>query len=209
MKSNPYDQFRTECAAFFDALYVDEHKILVFGEGNPGAKVMMIGEAPGEQESLLGRPFVGKAGKNLDAFIQMTGLNREDMYITNTVKFRPVKRSASGRASNRPPTREEIALMLPWLVWEIGYVNPQVIVTLGNVPLRALMGPGITIGQAHGTWLTYQGINHQGTNHKGTPLFPLYHPAALIYNPQLEETYRTDVLALSEMLCGNAQLKRF
>ena len=79
---------------------------LVFGEGPKNPKLMLIGEAPGEQESLMGRPFVGKAGKNLDHFLALVGLVRGEIYITNVVKFRPTKTGATGRLSNRPPTRE-------------------------------------------------------------------------------------------------------
>ena len=98
---------------------------LVFGEGPKNPKLMLIGEAPGEQESLMGRPFVGKAGKNLDHFLALVGLVRGDIYITNVVKFRPTKTGATGRLSNRPPTREEIALFRPWLMAEIARVNPR------------------------------------------------------------------------------------
>lgn len=81
----------------------------------------------------MGRPFVGKAGKNLDHFLALVGLVRGEIYITNVVKFRPTKTGATGRLSNRPPTREEIALFRPWLMAEIARVNPGVIATLGNV----------------------------------------------------------------------------
>ena len=158
---------------------------LVFGEGPKNPKLMLIGEAPGEQESLMGRPFVGKAGKNLDHFLALVGLVRGDIYITNVVKFRPTKTGATGRLSNRPPTREEIAR-----------VNPGVIATLGNVPLQAVTDSRITIGEAHGR-LTAAGET-------GRPLFPLYHPASLIYNRALAPVYEQDVRALADMLRKNA-----
>ena len=85
------EKLRSELTAFIDELYAGEKKVLVFGEGDPGAAVMMIGEAPGEQESLLGRPFVGKAGKNLNEFLEGAGMDRSALYVTNTVKFRPTK----------------------------------------------------------------------------------------------------------------------
>ena len=86
---------------------------LVFGEGPQNPKLMLIGEAPGEQESLQGRPFVGKAGKNLDHFLELAGLAREEIYISNVVKIRPTKTGSTGRLSNRPPTKEEIAFFRP------------------------------------------------------------------------------------------------
>ena len=95
------EKFRGELTAFVNSLYEEERKVLVFGEGSVGAPVMMIGEAPGEQESLQGRPFVGKAGKNLDAFLEQAGMDRRELYVTNTVKFRPTKRSAAGRTASK------------------------------------------------------------------------------------------------------------
>ena len=102
------ERFQREATAFFRNLYEEERKVLVFGEGRVGASVMMIGEAPGEQESLQGRPFVGKAGKNLDAFLAQAGMDRASLYVTNVVKFRPTRRSEAGRTVNRPPTQEAV-----------------------------------------------------------------------------------------------------
>jgi DNA polymerase len=151
---------------------------------------MLIGEAPGEQEALQGRPFVGRAGKNLDEFISGSGLSRGEMYVTNVIKFRTTRISAAGRIVNRAPTQEEIQLFLPFLKREIALVKPKILVTLGNVPLRALLGPGAVIGEMHGTLLD-------------TPLgnlFPLYHPASLIYNRALRDAYAEDMRALSELI---------
>ena len=161
---------------------------LVFGEGPAGARLMLIGEAPGEQESLLGRPFVGKAGRNLDRFLELAGMRREELYITNTVKLRPTKTGRSGRLSNRPPTREEIALFLPWLLREIREVEPHAIATLGNTPLQALAGRSATIGALHGQWVE---------TGDGLRIFALYHPASLIYNRSLEPVYEEDVRTLA------------
>ena len=177
------ERFRSELRAFVDELYEGEKKVPVFGEGAPGARVMLVGEAPGEQETLLGRPFVGKAGKNLDAFLETARLDRAALYVTNAVKIRPTKRSAAGRVVNRPPTQEEIRLFLPWLEREIALVDPEVIVTLGNVPLRALAGRRAIIGDVHGTFIEAAGRR----------LYPMYHPASVIYNPALKEVYTADV----------------
>ena len=147
------ERFKSELTAFVDGLYEAERKVLGFGEGAKGAPVMLIGEAPGEQESLMGRPFVGKAGKNLDAFLEGAGMARDELYVTNTVKFRPTRLSAAGRVVNRPPTQEEIKLFLPWQLREIELVGPECVVTLGNVPLRALAGRGSTIGEVPGRFL--------------------------------------------------------
>ena len=178
------EKFQGEATAFFRKLYEDERKVLVFGEGRIGAPVMMIGEAPGEQESLQGRPFVGKAGKNLDAFLNEAGLEREALYVTNTVKFRPTKVSPAGRVVNRPPTQEEVRLFLPWLLKEIGLVGPRYVLTLGNVPLRALTGRRSVIGELHGQFIDWN----------DRTLFPMYHPASVIYNPALKDVYRQDIM---------------
>jgi len=175
-----------ECGAYFDGIYAPEKKVYVFGDGNVNAKIVMIGEAPGEQETLLGKPFVGKAGKNLDEFLRMTGLKRAEMYITNVVKFRPVKISDKGRASNRPPTKEEISLFVPFLQRELEIIQPDVIVTLGNVPLKAVYDKKAVIGDCHGQLLG--------------KVFPLYHPASIIYNRALKDVYEADVRRFAELV---------
>ena len=177
------EKFRRELADFVQSIYEADKKVLVFGEGRVGAPVMMIGEAPGEQETLLGRPFVGKAGKNLDAFLEQAGMDRAELYVSNTVKFRPTKRSAAGRVINRPPTQEEIKLFLPWLLREIELVGPRCVITLGNVPLRALAGRKAIIGEVHGQLMPW----------RDRRLFPMYHPASVIYNPSLKAVYQEDV----------------
>ncbi len=187
--------FREECAAFFRKL----EQRLVFGEGPTGAELMLIGEAPGEQEAIQGRPFVGKAGKNLDAFLQTVSLKREEIYITNVVKIRPNKISAAGRVVNRPPTKDEKAMFTPWLMREIGIVKPKAIVTLGNVALQAFVDD--VIGSRHGRWSE---VNVDGAN---LPLFALYHPASVIYNAALKETYAQDLMILSQSLQANKRSK--
>lgn len=184
------EKFRTEMAGHFTEIYEGNARSLVFGEGSFHSRLMMIGEAPGEQETLMGRPFVGKAGKNLNEFLEMSGLKREEIYITNTVKFRPTKRSDAGRIVNRMPSREEIALFLPWLKREIALVAPECIATLGNVPLKALAGDKAVIGDVHGQFLEFE----------GRTLYPLYHPASLIYNPSLRTVYAEDVKRLGAWL---------
>lgn len=184
------NRLRAELEALVGEIYEGETRTLVHGEGTIGARVMLIGEAPGEQETLLRRPFVGKAGKNLDEFLELAGLDRRELYVSNTVKFRPTKISAAGRVVNRPPTKEEIKLFLPWLKKEIALVKPEVIVTLGNVPLKALAGSGRVIGNCHGQWLEAEGQR----------LYPMYHPASMIYNPSLKAVYAADVRALAAWL---------
>lgn len=164
----------------------------VTGEGHvDGPRLMMIGEAPGAQEELQGRPFVGKAGKNLDEFLASMAISREEIYITNVVKFRPTRVSVKGRKSNRPPTLKEQSLFAPWLKSEIDFVRPRLIVTLGNTPLRAVIGREATVGVCHGKLM-------RGPD--GRMVFSLYHPAAVIYDRLLTETYRQDLIALRSVL---------
>lgn len=180
-------KFNREMSEFFDKLYAESGRVLVYGEGRKQAQIMMIGEAPGEQETLKGRPFVGKAGKNLDQFLEATGFDRAQLYITNVVKFRPTKTSKAGRTVNRPPTREEIELFVPWLKREIELVRPACIVTLGNTALHALCGRSQTIGDVHGR---FQMVD-------GREVFPIYHPASVIYNRALTPIYQSDLQILA------------
>lgn len=162
--------------------YGYEPEELVFGVGNPNAEVLLIGEAPGAEEVAAGEPFVGKAGKNLNEFLSATGIARETLYITNVVKFRPYRVSASGRKSNRPPSKKEIALCAGCLEEEISAIVPKVIVTLGNTALQAVLGEEMRIGICHGM---VQAVE--------PPVFPLYHPASIIYRPSLREEYARDM----------------
>ena len=191
--------FNAKMTRFFQDLWPAEEKPLVFGEGNSDhPPVMLIGEAPGEQESLQGRPFVGKAGKNLDGFLQVLELNREDIYISNVVKIRPTKVSEKGRVSNRPPNKEELALFTPYLMEEILLIKPQMIVTLGNFALKALCGPKAVIGDMHGK-ATVVTITHEKQKAEFA-IFPLYHPASIIYNRSLQVVYDEDLQTLKELL---------
>ena len=170
-----------------------KENIIVFGEGAENPALMMIGEAPGGDEEKQGRPFVGKAGKNLSAFLEVVGLKREEIYISNVVKLRPTKESPkTGKAVNRPPSAEEIAFFLPYLLEEIKVISPKVVVTLGNVPLKAVTGEKkAVIGEYHGKPTPLA---------DGRTLFALYHPAAVIYNRALQATYDEDLLELKAFL---------
>lgn len=194
----PMEQFKRECTAFFDEMNAAEQRPLVFGEGPADHPVLMlIGEAPGEQEALQGRPFVGKAGKNLDAFLETLGLKREEIYLSNVVKVRPSKLSPAGRVVNRPPSKEEKALFLPWLMREIAIVRPDAIVTLGNVALQAFIDD--VVGNRHGRWS--QAVIHATPEPAFTlPLFALYHPASILYNGSLKSTYANDLQTLAHTL---------
>lgn len=168
-------------------------KRIVFGEGAATPVLMMIGEAPGGDEEKQGRPFVGKAGKNLSVFLEKVGLERGEIFLSNVVKLRPTKESPkTGRAVNRPPSGTEIEFFLPFLREEIEIISPKIIVTLGNVPLKAVTGDkSAVIGDFHGRPLPLL---------DGRILFALYHPAAVIYNRSLQAVYDEDLIKLRQFL---------
>nr|WP_243426439.1 uracil-DNA glycosylase [Caldicoprobacter guelmensis] len=171
---------------------------MVFGEGNPDASLVLVGEAPGHQEVVQQRPFVGQAGQNLNEFLGILGIKREDIYITNAVKFRPTRVDpTTGRVSNRPPNKEEIELCRSLLYKELSIIHPVLVVSLGNIPLKVLADDNkIAIGQVHGTPIDIA-VGEEGLK---MTLFPLYHPASIIYRPQLKEVYLEDVERLKRYL---------
>jgi uracil-DNA glycosylase family 4 len=139
---------------------------LVFGVGNPGARLMFVGEAPGEDEDKKGEPFVGKAGQLLTKMIEAMGLRREDVYICNTVKCRP--------PNNRNPEPDELSSCEPFLKGQLAAVKPEAIVTLGKFAAQALLRDETPISRLRGTWREYEGI----------PVMPTFHPAYLLRSPQ-------------------------
>jgi len=153
------------------------------GEGPPDARVVLVGEGPGRNEDLEGRPFVGAAGKQLEAFLRDAGLSRGDVYITNIVKCRPPE--------NRRPTGAEAEACHPYLERQLRLVRPKIIVLLGDTALKRFL-PDESLSSAHGR--TFK----QG----GVALFPTYHPAAMIYNRALEGVIREDFRALGGVLSG-------
>ncbi len=177
--------------------YFEEETPLVSGDGHPDSKIVLIGEAPGKSEVEKGKPFVGQAGKNLQEFMEVLGIRRDDIYITNVVKFRPYKiNDKTGRISNRPPTKEEINISQPFLVKELEILEPKLIVSLGNVPLKCLSGDeSATIGEYHGKPIT---VNF---TKKPIVLFPLYHPASIIYRAELKSVYMEDLHKLKQYIC--------
>jgi len=135
---------------------------VVFGEGNPHADLMFIGEGPGETEDQLGRPFVGRAGQLLDKILIASGFPREEVYIANIVKCRP--------PGNRQPTPAESTACLPWLDAQIQLINPRFIVLLGAAAGQTLLDPKLRITAARGKWHERNGIR----------CMPTFHPAALL-----------------------------
>ena len=150
---------------------------VVFGDGDPAAKLMFVGEGPGIEEDRTGIPFVGRSGQLLDKMIVAMGLNRKTVYIGNVVKLRAAEADPdTGRLRDRPPTPAEVALNIPWLHRQIEIIRPRVIVTLGAPALKYLTGTTEGISRLRGTWMSYRGV----------PLMPTYHPSFLLraYTPE-------------------------
>ncbi len=185
------------CAYGETASRLGEYLSPVFGEGPINPRLMLIGEAPGAEESKSGHPFVGKAGQQLDALLAAAGIDRAAVFVTNTVKYRPVN-IRNGRSSNRTPSPEELRAGLSLLEKEIALVKPGIIATLGNTPLRAMMllsgSAPVTVGGAHGNMMTLSLESGR------VRLFPLYHPASVIYNRSLAQTLEEDMKSLGKIL---------
>lgn len=156
------------------------------------ADIMLLGEAPGAEEDKVGIPFAGKAGSILDSFLLGTGIPREKLYIGNTVKCRPVKTGKRGGYVNRKPTRFEIAACRGHLLQELELVRPRIIVTLGATPLSCFLESPSSMGDIHGRIFTYEPL--------AVEIFPMYHPAAVIYNRSLTLAYAEDMGKLKQYL---------
>ncbi len=162
-------------------LHVNRQNI-VFGEGDPDAELVFIGEAPGREEDMEGRPFVGEAGRLLTRIIKAMGLDRGDVYICNIVKCRPPR--------NRDPEPDEIEACLPFLKAQIRIIQPKVICTLGRIAAQSLLGKDFKITRQRGDWHSYMGI----------PLMPTFHPAYLLRNPSQKRVVWEDIKKIMERL---------
>jgi uracil-DNA glycosylase family 4 len=140
----------------------EQRKNIVFGVGNPNARLMFVGEGPGADEDERGEPFVGRAGKKLDEMIAALGLDRSQVYIANIVKCRP--------PGNRDPERDEVATCSPFLFRQIEVIAPRVIVTLGSPATKTLLDTKVGITKLRGEWHEFRGV----------PVMPTFHPAYLL-----------------------------
>jgi uracil-DNA glycosylase family 4 len=154
---------------------------LVFGDGNQKAEIVFIGEAPGKNEDLQGIPFVGAAGKFLNEMLEMIGLTREDVYITNIVKYRP--------PNNRDPLPEEKEAFLPYLESQLEIIQPKLVITLGRHSLNCFL-PELQISKCHG----------QPVRYRGRVYLPLFHPAAALYNGSMRHTLIDDFSLIPSIL---------
>ncbi len=160
---------------------------LVFGDGNPEAQVMFVGEAPGADEDRQGKPFVGVSGQLLDRMIACIGLDRGNAYITNIISWRP--------PGNRKPTSAEVITCLPFVQRHIELVAPRLLVLVGGTAASALSGQSQGITRLRGRWLDYQ-----TPGGKTIPALPIFHPAYLLRQPALKREAWRDLLAIRERL---------
>lgn len=168
----------------------DSASNLVFGKGNPDADILFIGEAPGAKEDLQGVPFVGSAGRELDKLLKGIGLSLDDVYIANILKYRP--------PSNRNPSVDEIKKHTPFLLRQIEIIEPKIICTLGNYATKFVLAGFKVEGMNK-----IDGISKiHGVVHKTDDLLvvPLYHPAAMLYNPKLRGVLEKDFVLLKKLL---------
>ena len=171
-------------------------KNIVVGKGNLKAKILFVGEAPGRNEDEQGFPFVGAAGKNLDKLLNVVGLSLNDIYVANILKCRPPE--------NRNPLPEEIKAHTPWLIKQIREMKPAVVCSLGNYATKFFLAdgkveemdkqPGITSLHGKPIEMIFEGVKIK--------LIPLFHPAAIIYNPKLKSLWEDDMQVVKKEISG-------
>ncbi|MFU2157980.1 MULTISPECIES: uracil-DNA glycosylase [Caldisericum] len=152
------------------------------GVGPANAKIMFVGEGPGRDEDIQGLPFVGAAGKLLTQLLSTIGIDRSQVFIGNIVKCRP--------PNNRVPTVEEVEACIPYLYAQISVIEPEIIVTLGNTPLNALVSPALKVSSVHGRVFEKDGLK----------FFVTFHPAAALYHGEYKELLMEDFMKLKQIL---------
>ena len=183
----PLEEIAAEVARCHKCPLAEGRTHTVFGVGNPHARVLFVGEAPGKNEDLQGEPFVGAAGQYLNELLAIAGLAREDIYIANVLKCRP--------PGNRDPRPEEIAICTPYLREQTRTIDPEFIVTLGNFSTKFILKTEMGITRLHGELL------HAGR----FKVFPVFHPAAALYDVRKREALENDFFTLGELLKGQRE----
>ncbi len=164
----------------------------VIGDGNPAAKIVFVGEAPGAEEDLIGKAFVGRSGQLLDKIMAAVGLSRSTVYICNILPWRP--------PGNRSPSDAEIAVCLPFVKKQIEIINPDYLLTLGAIATNSLLGTGETMSQLRGHWLEYQ-----TSDGKTIKTLATYHPAYLLRTPAQKNKVWSDFLRFKKEISKNNQ----
>lgn len=185
----PLEQIRAEVEACRKCALCEGRTQIVFGVGNPKARVMIVGEAPGKNEDLQGEPFVGAAGQYLNELLAFAGLRREDIYIANVLKCRP--------PGNRDPQADEIELCTPYLREQTRTIDPEFIVTLGNFSTKFILKTDVGITRLHGN------LQRAGK----FKVFPIFHPAAAIYDRSKRDVMEADFRTLGALLAESPDPK--
>ena len=157
-------------------------KAIVFGEGNPHAQLVFVGEGPGAEEDAQGLPFVGRAGQLLNHWIESLGMKRRDVYICNVIKCRP--------PGNRTPERDEIETCSPFLLRQLDAIHPRLVCCLGGVALQTLVGKNVSITRARGQFVDWRGLK----------LFATFHPAYILRNPNANRQAQEDLRKIRQFL---------
>ena len=182
------EKLKKKCLNDLDDELKKNSKNLVFGKGNPNAKILFIGEAPGKKEDELGIPFVGRSGSELDKNLKKINLSLDMCYIANILKYRP--------PNNRNPNKLEIKNHTPYLINQIKIINPKIICTLGNFSTKFILEYYFkekikkSMGELRGKKYIIEKII----------IFPLFHPAAILYNPKLRKIFEEDFLSIKKII---------
>ena len=177
-----WDQLQQKCAECTACSLCKTRTNSVFGYGNKNADLMFVGEAPGEQEDLSGIPFVGRAGKLLNEYLDAVGIERDSVYIANILKCRPPK--------NRDPLPAEEDACIEFLHRQIALIQPKLIVCLGRVSAKRLISKSFKISAEHGLWFEFDGV----------PITAVYHPALLLRDPRKKGEMLVDMQMISDRL---------
>lgn len=198
VRATSVDDLRGELLKFDGCALRQTAMNLVFSDGNPRSSIMLVGEAPGEDEDRQGLPFVGVSGQLLDRMLGSVGLSRkENIYISNIIFWRP--------PGNRSPTDTEIASCLPFTERHIALIKPKVLVPLGGVAAKSLLRTKEGITRLRGRWTQY--VPPPGSDlHDPIPCLPIYHPAYLLRQPAAKRQAWNDVLLLTKWLKSNNYL---
>lgn len=180
------EELREVVAGFEGCSLRDTAHSLVFSDGNPAARVMLIGEAPGRDEDIQGKPFVGRSGQLLDRMLAAIGLDRQSAYLANVIYWRP--------PGNRAPTAAELAICRPFIRRQIELADPEILVFLGRVPAAELLETTQGIQRLRGTWRTYASGGRQW------PVMATFHPAYLLRQPAAKKLSWRDFLAIRKRL---------
>lgn len=159
----------------------ETRRSVVFGEGHPSAKLMLVGEAPGEKEDESGKPFAGPADRILDKILEENGISREDIYITSVIKCRPPK--------NRMPKKAEVTACAPFLEKQIESIKPKIIVCLGSLAAKTIIDPKLKITEMRGKWVEKNGMK----------MTPTYHPASVFHDQEKMGAIREDFRKVKEV----------